>query len=147
MEQTIIYAYTQDNNVYVGKTKNPNNRRSKHKTRFGNWEYKILDEIPSFKKEDWKPYECAWIQIYKEWGYNVENRNNGGGGPQGFKTEEEKKQNYRQATRNWNKNNPEKIKEYDKKNYYLTREAKSDYRKQYNKQYYLNKKQNAHPTT
>jgi hypothetical protein len=154
---TIIYAYTKNNQAYIGKTKNPELRKLEHKKRFGEWEYKVLDEIPSFKKEDWKPYECAWIQIYKEWGYNIENKNNGGGGPQGFRTEKEKKQIKKQSTKQWNLDNKERVNQYNLINrekraekmrqwYLANREKELERGKQqrlanpeYLKQYYLNK--------
>ena len=148
MENTIIYAYTKGNQAYVGKTKSPKIRKSAHKTRFGNWEYKELDEIPSFKKEDWKPYECAWIQIYKEWGYTLANKNRGGSGPEGFRTEEEHKQLNRQTVKQWYSNNKEKYNEYQKQWRLDNKEKRAKATKKYRlankekiKQYYLDNKE------
>ena len=115
---TTIYAYTKDSQAYVGKTMNPQNRIYTHKKRFGEWNYKELDVIPSVKKEDYKPYECAWIQIYTEWGYEMLNKNKGGGGPQGWRTEAD-------------------IQQHDKE-YYLNNKAD---RNKYHNQYYLDNKE------
>lgn len=81
---TKIYIVTNiDDNpytVYVGKT-SINTRKSGHKLKFGkhiNFEY--IDEIQSEDKKDWKPLESYWIDQFKAWGYNVLNKNEGGGG-------------------------------------------------------------------
>jgi len=146
MEKTIIYAYIQKTNAYVGKTKNPGDRKSYHKTRFKGWEYKELDEVFSFNKVEWKPLESYWIEQFRQWGFTLENKNKGGGGLQGFRTQKETKQINLQSVKNWQANNKEKLKqyaltnkkklvEYDKQ-YYLTNKEK---KAEYNKQYRLNK--------
>jgi len=136
---TIIYSYTQGNKAYIGKTCDPYNRKIQHKKRFGNWDYKILDEIPSVKKEDWKPYECAWIQIYREWGYNMENKNNGGGGLIGFRTDEYKKQYIKQHRKQYHLDTYPVLKEKkikQNRQYNLDNKEKvAEYMKEYDKQY------------
>ena len=153
---TTIYAYTQNNQAYVGKTKNPVSRKWDHRQRFGNWEYKILDEVFD---NDWKPYECAWIELYKSWGYELINKNKGGG-KQAFRTKEElhnarlerrKTEKYVAKTQEWynnnkehrneyqrlyNENNRETIRENDKRNYLKYREIHLAKRKAY---YHLKK--------
>ena len=68
------------NKVYIGKTKN--SRESDHKHNLGKCiSYNIIDEIDSINNEDWKLLETKWIQHYRKLGYNVLNKNDGGGGP------------------------------------------------------------------
>lgn len=44
----------------------------------------IVDEV-----EDWKYWESYWIEQFKQWGFNLLNKNKGGGGPEKY-TEEQK---------------------------------------------------------
>ncbi len=44
----------------------------------------VIDEV-----EDWKFWESYWIEQFKCWGFKLENKNNGGGGPSNY-TEEQK---------------------------------------------------------
>jgi len=168
METTTIYALYKDYTpFYVGKAKNPKDRFYRHKRTFGkDIIMKELDVVYSIKKEDWKPYETAWIQIYKEWGYEIKNKNDGGGGRRAFRTEEEVKQTRYEGVKNWNTNNYNKIKSTSKqwkldnpeKNKQFAkewREKNPDYAKEwreknsdYMKQWYqLKKQQNANTPT
>lgn len=90
MEYTKIYlvtnCYGKLNNVYIGKEKTkPNlyrNRKQDHIKTYGgciNFEY--IDEINSIHKNEWKPLEEFWIMYFKYLGFNVLNKNKGGGGP------------------------------------------------------------------
>ena len=80
------------NKVYIGKTINPLTRKDNHKRKYGNdIQYDIFDQIPSIKSCDWKPIESYWIEQFKVWGFEVINKNKGGGGPS-FRTEEQKNQ-------------------------------------------------------
>jgi hypothetical protein len=81
---TKIYIVTNidndPNKVYIGKTKN--SRKADHRHNLGKQiSYTIVDEIDSINKEEWKLLETKWIQYYKDIGYNVINKNKGGGGP------------------------------------------------------------------
>ena len=81
---TKIYLVTNidndPNKVYIGKTKN--SREADHRHDLGKQiSYNIVDEIDSINKEEWKLLETKWIQYYKDIGYNVINKNKGGGGP------------------------------------------------------------------
>lgn len=72
-----------DNKVYIGKTINIKHRESAHRKTFGSIiKLNIIDEIESLDREDWKPLEIKWIQYYKDLGYDVINKNKGGGGPE-----------------------------------------------------------------
>lgn len=90
MNITYIYLVTNchndPNKVYIGKTKNT--RKNNHKYTFGNQiNYDYIDEVNSLDKQHWKPLESYWIEQFKQWGFQVLNKNNGGGGPS-FRTEE-----------------------------------------------------------
>jgi group I intron endonuclease len=84
MEHTKIYlvtnCYNNPNKVYIGETKN--NRKKDHKRKFGSQiEYTEIDEINSLNRKDWKPLETYWINQFRAWGFEVLNKNEGGGGP------------------------------------------------------------------
>lgn len=73
-------CYDDPNKVYVGKTKNT--REKIHKKEFGNnIFYNYIDEINSLERKKWRPLECYWIHQFKAWGFEVMNKNDGGGGP------------------------------------------------------------------
>jgi len=68
------------NKVYIGKTKY--SRESIHRRTFGSQiTYTYIDEIEGCKKEDWKPLEIFWIEQFRQWGFKLMNKNEGGGGP------------------------------------------------------------------
>jgi hypothetical protein len=77
---TYIYAYTKNKKAYVGKTTNLNRRKKEHFKRFAGWDYQIIDYINSVDKLQWVPLECCWITAYSEAGYEMQNKNRGGGG-------------------------------------------------------------------
>ena len=83
LKQTKIYIYflEKNNNVfYVGKTKNPKRREYDWKREFGeDINFNLVDEIEDDKKI-WKFWENYWIQQFKQWGFNLINQNEGGGG-------------------------------------------------------------------
>jgi hypothetical protein len=70
---------------YIGKAKNAIRRYHGHKRVYGlDIELNIIDEV-----EDWRFWENYWIEQFKQWGFILENKNNGGGGPTHY-TEEQK---------------------------------------------------------
>ena len=70
---------------YVGKAKDSTRRKHAHRRTFGlDIQSHIIDEV-----EDWKFWESYWIEQFKCWGFKLENKNNGGGGPSSY-TEEQK---------------------------------------------------------
>ena len=72
-------CYGDSNKVYIGKTKS--SRENKHKLRFGKGiTYTLIDEIKSLDSKDWKPMECFWIEYFRYLGFNIQNKNEGGGG-------------------------------------------------------------------
>jgi len=92
---TYIYLITGIDNspykAYVGKTVNPTSRKSNHNKVYGyHIDYSIVDEINSLDSKDWKPLESYWIEQLRQWGFEVINKNDGGGGPS-FRTEDERK--------------------------------------------------------
>jgi hypothetical protein len=71
---------------YVGKTKG-NWRENRHKQKFG--EDIDFIEIDIVEDSEWLFWEKHYISLYKSWGFKLENKNNGGGGPSNY-TEEQK---------------------------------------------------------
>jgi hypothetical protein len=87
---TFIYlvtnCYGDSNKVYIGKTKTT--RIHQHKKTYGNLiNYIIIDEINSTSSKDWKPLECYWIEQFRQWGFDIQNKNSGGGGPSIYSSE------------------------------------------------------------
>ena len=85
MANTVIYLITNiDNNpfkAYVGKTTNFTVRKYNHEITFGpNIICDVIDEVDSTETGDWKFLECYWIEQFKQWGYELVNKNKGGGG-------------------------------------------------------------------
>jgi hypothetical protein len=76
-----IYILIKDNiPFYVGKSLNPNGRNYHHQYRWGNdFEMVIIDVI---SKDEWRFWEQYYISLFKTWGYILENKNKGGGGPE-----------------------------------------------------------------
>lgn len=80
---TKIYLVTNcfgdPNKVYIGKTKVC--RKNKHKQKYGEIiTYDYIDEVNSLNSKDWKPLECFWIEYFRQLGFELMNKNNGGGG-------------------------------------------------------------------
>lgn len=75
----VTNCYGDPNKVYIGKTKNC--RKNDHIKIFGkDIIYTFVDEISSLYSKDWKPLECFWIEYFKFLGFEVQNKNEGGGG-------------------------------------------------------------------
>ena len=70
---------------YVGKAKDSTRRKHSHRKTYGlDIQSYVIDEV-----EDWKFWESYWIEQFRCWGFKLENKNNGGGGPSNY-TEEQK---------------------------------------------------------
>lgn len=80
MERTKIYYlhYGDDIPFYVGKTTKIQGRMGAHRSKFG--KNVILEVIDEVLTSEWKFWECYWIEQFKQWGFKLENKNNGGGG-------------------------------------------------------------------
>ena len=77
----MIYIYLlefNDNTYYIGKTNNIERRIKEHSHNFPNFIYFVLDFQP---EDEWKFWEKHYISLFKSWGSNLQNKNNGGGGP------------------------------------------------------------------
>lgn len=80
MDRTKIYYLHYGNNVpfYVGKTTRIQGRIGAHRSKFGkNIILEVIDEVLT---SEWKFWESYWIEQFKQWGFKLENKNNGGGG-------------------------------------------------------------------
>ena len=76
-----IYYLSQQDRVpfYVGKTKNLLSERVySHKIKFG---FDILiEELDIVENEEWEFWEKHYISLFKSWGFELVNQNEGGGG-------------------------------------------------------------------
>jgi hypothetical protein len=64
---------------YVGKAKNAVRRQHKHYLTFGtDIKMEVIDIV---ENKQWKFWEQYWICQFKSWGFKLENKNSGGGGP------------------------------------------------------------------
>lgn len=93
MEHTKIYFIHDGDNIpfYVGKSNRLRGRISSHRKTFGNnIILEVIDEVPL---SEWKFWENYWIEQFKSWGFNLKNKNNGGGGAtkQNFSPQRNKK--------------------------------------------------------
>lgn len=82
------------NKVYIGKTKDShkNNRKNHHRWKLGKQIiYTCIDQINSLERKDWEPIESYWIEQFKQWGFEVINKNKGGGGPEYLTSEQKNK--------------------------------------------------------
>jgi hypothetical protein len=81
-----IYVIEKNNQpIYIGKTVGFSVRLYYHRKRFGKditWFF--IDEV---EDEEWKFWEFHYINLFKSWGFNLENKNNGGGGPTKYSDE------------------------------------------------------------
>lgn len=79
MEHTKIYYLHRGDDIpfYVGKSRRHLERLENHKQTFGsNIEMKVISEV-----KNWRRWEKYYIKKYIDLGYILENRNEGGGGP------------------------------------------------------------------
>ena len=76
-----IYYLSKEDNIpfYIGKTKSVFSKRIySHKLKFGNnIKIELIDIV---EENEWKFWESYWIEQFKQWGFNLENKNKGGGG-------------------------------------------------------------------
>lgn len=84
-----IYTLEKDGEpFYVGKTNNPIRRLNHHRKglKDENITINIIDEVG---EGEWRFWESHYISLFKSWGFDLKNKNNGGGGPNKW-TEEQK---------------------------------------------------------
>ena len=80
--KTIIYYLHRGDKVpfYVGKTKNSLKKREReHKNKLQNKNI-VLETIDEVFDSEWKFWEKHYISLFRSWGFELENRNDGGGG-------------------------------------------------------------------
>jgi len=84
MKITYIYYLCKGDGIpiYVGKTKNSPNLRlnDHHFKKEKELKIEIIDEVPT---SEWEFWEKHYISLFKSWGFELINKNIGGGGPQG----------------------------------------------------------------
>jgi hypothetical protein len=83
-----IYYLEENSKIfYVGKTNVPlNNRLYEHRhSKQRKCSIHLLDEVPD---NEWKFWESWWIELFKSWGFELENKNDGGGGRKEISQEE-----------------------------------------------------------
>lgn len=76
-------CYNDPNKVYIGKEKShqKSGRKTQHKITFGKKaKFEYIDQVNGWNKTQWKPAECFWIKHFKDFGYELMNKNDGGGG-------------------------------------------------------------------
>jgi len=84
---TSIYCLEENNiSFYIGKTTGNWRKRIHQKIHGEDIKYYEIDKVHN---NDWKFWESYWIEQFKCWGFKLENKNNGGGGPSSY-TEEQK---------------------------------------------------------
>jgi group I intron endonuclease len=76
-----IYVLKDKNNVpfYIGKSNDPSHRFYSHSKKYGKDIF--LETIDEVENDKWKFWEQYWICQFKAWGFNLLNKNKGGGGP------------------------------------------------------------------
>lgn len=78
-----IYCIFDENEIplYIGKTKNDLSlRESQHQKRLNKKLY--IFELDNINEKEWKFWESYWIEQFTSWGFNLKNKNKGGGGPE-----------------------------------------------------------------
>ena len=90
----MIYIYFLSKNdipFYIGKSNNPVRRKHKHYTTYGTGvKLEIIDSCDN-DKQTWKSLESYWIDQFTQWGFKLENKNKGGGGPTNYNEESKQK--------------------------------------------------------
>ena len=89
IKKTEIYLITNITDdpymVYIGQSKNTRHRMSHHRKKYhDDIKMTILDEITTPIRHEWKQLECFWIELFKSWGFKLDNKNNGGNGAPQF---------------------------------------------------------------
>lgn len=100
---TLIYEIERnDIPIYIGKTiQNINSRFSSHKDKRNNCRIHIIDEVD---ENEWRFWESFYIDLYKSWGFKLENKNNGGGGRgRGWISSKERNDKIKNSLKNHNK--------------------------------------------
>jgi hypothetical protein len=64
---------------YIGKTNKPSNRQNSHRAKRKDFTI-YLHTIDLVDSTEWKYWETFYINLFKSWGFTLENKNNGGGG-------------------------------------------------------------------
>jgi len=79
MKTYIYYLEREGIPFYIGKTNKPSNRQNSHRAKRKDFNI-YLHTIDLVDSNDWKYWETFYIDLFKSWGFVLENKNNGGGG-------------------------------------------------------------------
>lgn len=77
-----VFIYClEENNIpfYVGKANNISQRLKQHKNKFG--DNINIFEVDLVQENEWKFWECFYIEYFQQLGFKLKNKNKGGGGP------------------------------------------------------------------
>lgn len=86
----MTYIYILEKNeipFYVGKAKDVVRRKSRHYQTYGNNINMIIIDNCEDEYKYWRPLEKFWISYIKYLGFDLVNKNNGGGGPSKYSEE------------------------------------------------------------
>lgn len=87
-------CYNDPNKVYIGKEKShrTSSRKTDHQKTYGEKIiFSYIDECEGWEVECFKLLEGFWIEQFRQWGFEVLNKQMNGGGGVSFQTEESKK--------------------------------------------------------
>lgn len=102
MDIKIYYLHKGDNiPFYVGKTNNINSRISGHRIKYG--KNIFIETIKEVSSKEWKLWEKYYIILYKNLGFVLLNKNEGGGGPTTIIFDEERNKKIGDKNRGMNK--------------------------------------------
>ena len=92
-------CYGDSNKVYVGKT--DTTAKYRHKKTYGkDIDYNVIDTVDV---KDWKYWEKYWIAQHRQWGFELMNKNEGGGGPTVGSRSKESIKSFKLKRKGWNR--------------------------------------------
>ena len=130
--ETITYIYELSRGgipFYIGKTTVIKQRKNIHENTYGkSISFNVIDSIPGDKTQ-WIPLEIYWIEQYRQWGFDLVNKNKGGSGSEGKLSQDEVKQYHKETLKKYYQKNKQQHKDrvkswFDKNPEYKSLKAK-----------------------